>query len=105
MSASIGLLGYLFTPGVTHAPASESVSPPSRVRGQDARAPRRHVNTSLLGPGLTGRDARERCARLAARGNDEGDQTAPHRLLLDGQLPGPRPIAAATVPQHTIGEL
>jgi len=36
---------YLFTPGVTHAPASEGVSPPSRLRGQAARAPRRNVNT------------------------------------------------------------
>jgi|GEM_PF-983956 len=49
--------GYLFTPGVTHAPASEGVSPPSRLRGQAARAPRRHVNTYTEGylftPGVT----------------------------------------------------
>ena len=43
------LRGYVFTPGVTHVPGSAGVPPAWRLWGQDARAPRRNVNTYLRG--------------------------------------------------------
>ena len=48
--------GRLFAPGATHAPGGEGVPSVSRLRGQDALAPRRHVHRVYEGkmPSLPG---------------------------------------------------